>query len=541
MTGNILKTSVLILLMVLLSGGIKSRNIALIPQPENMNILEGEFTITKSTGLKFNSGDKDLQRIAGYLNDHLEKYYHLKLSSANQVSDVIQLQIIKSDDLGNEGYRMKIDKNGILISASAPNGIFYGIQTLKQLLPLNKSTQITVPFLEIKDKPRFSWRGLHLDVGRHFFPVYYIRQYIDNMAMYKLNVFHWHLTDDQGWRLEIRKFPMLTEKASWRDETFVGWDGDFFQKKLNEAKYDGIGVGGFYTQEQVRQIVKYAAERFITIVPEIEMPGHSCAALTAYPELGCTGGPYQVQKKWGVWDDVLCPGKEQTFKFLEGVLDEVCELFPSQYIHIGGDECSKVLWKKCPDCQKRIKDEKLKNEEELQSYLIRRIEEYLISRKRKLIGWEEILEGGLAPEATVMAWKSDTPAGSMAIREHHDVIRCPSEFCYFNHYNVKDPANEPLAYRGNVTLEKVYSFDPVPSSFTKEEARYIIGSQGCAWSEYIPNIRVLEYQVFPRVCATSEVCWTPKEKKDFKSFKERMVTEFQRLKLYGINYCDHPW
>lgn len=538
---KIFKTAVLLFTLLLLPGYLKCQKVSLIPQPENMTMNEGVFLITRSTGIKYDAADKELGRIAGFLNDHLDKYFHLRLFATSKTVDYIQLQIVKSNDIGKEGYNLKIDKNNILISASAPNGIFYGIQTLKQLFPPNSSSPIAIQCLEIKDKPRFSWRGLHLDAGRHFFPAYYIKQYINNMAMYKLNVFHWHLTDDQGWRIEIKKYPLLTEKASWRDETIIGWDGDFFQEKLSEARYDGIGVGGFYTQEQVHDIIRYAAERYVTIVPEIEMPGHSCTALAAYPELGCTGGPYQVQKKWGVWDDVLCPGKEQTFHFLEGVLDEVCELFPSQYIHIGGDECLKTLWKKCPDCQKRIKDEKLKNEEGLQSYLIKRIEKYLISKGKKMIGWEEILEGGLAPEATVMAWKSDTPAGSTAIREHHNVIRCPSEYCYFNHYNIKDQTDEPLAYRGNVTLEKTYSFNPVPAGFTKEEDRYIIGSEGCLWSEYIPNIRNLEYQAFPRVCALAEVVWTPSEKKDLNSFKERLQTEFQRLKLYGINYCDHPY
>jgi hexosaminidase len=518
-----------------------AKEIALIPQPETMVMKAGEFSISAKTMLIVDSDNKELQRIAGFLNDYLKKYYHFTLSKSGKTSDFIRFQLVKSDEFGKEGYKMSVNKNGILIIASNPNGIFYGVQTIKQLIPINSGDSLMVPCLEIKDKPRFSWRGMHLDVGRHFFPAFYVKEYIDFMAMYKMNVFHWHLTEDQGWRLQIRKYPLLVEKGSWRDETFTGgFDADFFQERLDTAHYDGIGVGGFYSQDQVRDIVRYAAERYVTIVPEIEMPGHCCAALAAYPELGCTGGPYEVLKKWGVVNDVFCPGKEQTFTFIRNVLDEVCELFPSPYIHIGGDECSKVLWKNCPDCQRRIQSEKLKNEEELQSYFIKRIEKYLISKNKKMIGWEEILEGGLAPEATVMAWKA-TQAGSQAIREKHDVIRCPSEYCYFNHYNVKNPVGEPLAYRGNVTLEKVYSFDPIPEGFSNEDARFIIGSEGCAWSEYIPNIKTLEYQVFPRACAMSEVLWTPVEKKDFSNFKLRMETEFKRLKRYQINYCDHPY
>lgn len=529
---NILLKCVLILGMLIFSEGLRSQKTALIPYPSEITIKEGIFTINEKTSLSYDKDNKDLTRIAEYLNDHLAKYYHLVMQISEKNTDVVQLKIIKSEELGKEGYQMQIDKKGVRIMASTPNGIFYGIQTLKQLFPTDTSLQVSLPYLEIRDIPRFSWRGIHLDVGRHFFPVKSIKDYLDNMAMYKLNTFHWHLTEDQGWRLEVKKYPGLADIASWREETVIG---------RNTDRYDGIGYGGFYTQDQVREIVKYAADRFITIVPEIEMPGHSSAALAAYPDLGCTGGPYQVQKTWGIFEDVFCAGKEGTFKFLEGVLDEVFELFPSTYIHIGGDECPKASWKKCPDCQKRIKDEGLKDEDELQSYFIRRIEKYMISKGRKLIGWEEILEGGLAPEATVMAWKRNTPAGSLAAKEHHAVVRCPATHCYLNYYQVKDVTNEPPGYPGYLPLEKVYSFEPVPPDLTGEESRYIIGAQACVWSEYISTTYNLEYTIFPRICAMSEVVWSPAEKKDFTGFKERMETEFNRLKLYQISFCDHPY
>jgi hexosaminidase len=529
-----MKNILLIAFMALLvTVEVNAGKISIIPQPTEIIIKDGEFEISKLTVLNYDQKDKDLVRIAGYLNDHLKKYYKISLQPKVGSTGVIQMKIIKSADIGREGYMMKVDNNGIMITATAPNGIFYGIQSLKQLLPADSSARLLIPFLEIKDNPRFSWRGMHLDVGRHFFPVFCIKEYLDNLAMYKLNTFHWHLTEDQGWRLEIKKYPGLTEISSWRDETVIGQN--------STKSFDGIGYGGFYTQDQVREIVKYAADRFITVVPEIEMPGHSSAALAAYPELGCTGGPYKVQKTWGIFNDVFCAGKDQSFKFLEDVLTEVCELFPSTYIHIGGDECPKDSWQKCPLCQQKIKNEGLKNEHELQSYFIKRIEKFLISKNRKLIGWEEILEGGLAPEATVMAWKRTGNSASVAAKEHHSVVRCPATFTYFNYYQVQDITNEPPGYKGYLPLEKVYSFEPVPNDLNKEESKYIIGAQACVWSEFIATTRNLEYTIFPRICAISEVVWSPGEKKDFNDFKIRLETDFHRLKLYGINYCDHPY
>lgn len=526
-----IKWKFLLIVLVLFTNHLKAQTVSIIPQPAHLVIHEGSFNITSGTNLIYDSSNEELVRIAGFLTKDLKEYYNIELSSNSGDKKAIRLKLSPSTDLGKEGYSMKVNSDGILILASGSTGIFYGVQTLRQMLPTQPTAEISVPCVEIKDQPRFKWRGLMLDVGRHFYPVFYIKKLLDNMAMFKLNTFHWHLTEDQGWRIEIKKYPRLTEISSWRNETVVGH---------NTQEYDGIGYGGFYTQEQIKEIVKYAADRYITIVPEIEMPGHSTAALAAYPDLGCTGGPYQVQTRWGVSKDVYCAGQEQTFKFLEDVLDEICDIFPSKYIHIGGDECPKDSWMKCQNCQKRIKDEGLKNEHELQSYLIRRIEKYLISRNKKLIGWDEILEGGLAPEATVMSWRG-IKGGIEAAKQKHDVVMTPTDYCYFDYYQSKDKDKEPLAIGGYLPLEKLYSYEPVPKELDEQESKYILGTQGNIWTEYIANTKKLEYMVFPRMCALSEVAWSPKRSKNFSDFQKRMETEYLRLKMYNINYCDHSY
>jgi hexosaminidase len=510
--------------------GLSAQTVSVIPKPAELKVEEGSFEITPETRLIFDQSNKELVRIAQFLNDHFEKYYHFALPVASDGTTGIRLVTDASLKTGKESYTMRAGKTGVVITASAANGIFYGTQSLKQMLPVRASEKIAVPYVEIKDEPRLAWRGVMLDVGRHFFPVSYIKEFLDHMAMYKLNTFHWHLTEDQGWRIEIKKYPRLTELAHWRDETVVG-------HASKSTTYDGIGYGGFYTQDQIRDLVQYAADRFITIVPEIEMPGHSTAALAAYPELGCTGGPYQVAKTWGVMKDVYCAGKEETFSFLQDVLDEVCELFPSAYIHVGGDECPKDAWKKCPACQKKIKDEGLTDEHELQSYFIRRMEKYLLSKNRKLIGWDEILEGGLAPEATVMSWRG-VKGGIEAAKQRHDVVMTPNSHMYFDYYQKENHEGEPLAIGGFLPLDKAYSYEPVPEELTAEEANYVIGVQANVWTEYIANTGYLEYMTFPRVCALSEVAWSPKEKKDFTDFQDRMQSEYVRLKMYGINFFD---
>ncbi|MDX9881399.1 MAG: beta-N-acetylhexosaminidase [Prolixibacteraceae bacterium] len=511
----------------------QTQPLSVIPRPKELIESQGCFVLDEDTYLKYERSNREVERIAVYFHNYLVHYYDLYLTSSPNSKKVIRLKIDNSIQLGTEGYQMKVSRGEILITASSTNGLFYGIQTLKQLMPAQSSDKLNIPYLEIEDQPRFAWRGLMLDVSRHFFPVFYLKELLDYMALYKLNTFHWHLTDDQGWRIEIKKYPKLTDFASWRNETIEG------NAKVSKT-YDGIGYGGFYTQDQIRDIVQYATERFITVIPEIEMPGHSSAALAAYPELGCTGGPYNVQKTWGRMKDVYCPGKEETFLFLQNVITEICNLFPSPYIHIGGDECPKITWKECTNCQKRIKDEKLKDEDELQSYFIRRMEKYLISKNKKLIGWDEILEGGLSPEATVMSWRG-IEGGIKAIKLGHDVVMTPTAYCYFDYYQSRNKTVEHPSYQQFLPLEKVYSYDPIPDKLNDEESKHILGTQANVWTEYITNIDQLEYMVFPRICALSEIAWSAKELRDFTNFRKRMETEYLRMKMLHINYCDHSF
>ncbi|MBD3288798.1 family 20 glycosylhydrolase, partial [candidate division KSB1 bacterium] len=389
-------------------------------------------------------------------------------------------------------------------------------------------TEWQIPCVEIRDEPRFSWRGMHLDVCRHFMPVEFVKKYIDLLAMFKFNRFHWHLTEDQGWRIEIKKFPKLSKISAWRSETLVG------HARNKPEEYDGTPHGGFYTQEQIRDVVAYAKSRYIEVVPEIEMPGHSVAALAAYPEISCTGGPFEVAKKWGIFEDVYCAGKERTFQFLQGVLLEVIELFPYKYIHIGGDECPKARWKKCSDCQQRIKEEDLEDEAELQSYFIKRIEKFLQQKNRQIIGWDEILEGGLAPEATVMSWRG-MKGGVEAARHGHDVIMTPTSHCYFDYYQA-DPDSEPLAIGGYLPLDTVYSFEPVPEELTEKEAQHVLGAQGNVWTEYMKTPDHVEYMIMPRMLALSEVVWSPEKLRNFEYFLSRVKLHLKRFDYADINY-----
>ncbi len=508
---------------------ISAQNISVIPQPAEISLRNGNFTLDKNCSFQYDKTNEEVARIADFFNEYLDNIYGFKID-ADSKEKPVQLKIMSQLQLDKEGYLLKINPNSIVITASEPNGLFYGIQTLKQMLPLEaEDGKLILPAVDIKDQPRFAWRGNMLDVGRHFFPVSFIKKYIDILAMYKINTFHWHLTEDQGWRLEIKKYPLLTEISSWRDETVVGH---------NTPEYDGIGYGGFYTQEQAREIVRYAAERYITVVPEIEMPGHSVAALTAYPNLGCTGGPYEVRKTWGVSKDVYCAGKDETFVFLKNVLDEVMDIFPSQFIHIGGDECPKDAWEKCPDCQKRIKDLGLENEHELQSWFITQMDHYLTSKGRRLIGWDEILEGGLAPQATVMSWRG-IKGGIEAAKQHHDVVMSPTTHMYIDYYQSEDKENEPLAIGGFLPVEKVYSYEPIPEELTQEEAKHILGVQTNLWTEYVANTKKAEYMLLPRLEAEAEVAWTKKELKDYPDFERRLNKEYKRLDKLGVNYRNH--
>lgn len=422
-----------------------------------------------------------------------------------------------------EGYRIRIREDGIRIFFREPAGAFYAQQTLLQLV----SPEGTFPCLDIEDAPRFAYRGMHLDVGRHFFPVEFVKKYIDVLARHKMNYFHWHLTEDQGWRIEIKKYPRLQEVAAWRKETLKGHYSD------QPHQFDGKRYGGYYTQEEIKEVVEYARQRHVTIIPEIEMPGHAQAVLAAYPELSCHGKPVEVATKWGVFENVLCP-KEETFEFLENVLLEVMELFPGPYIHIGGDECPKAQWKESAFCQDLMQKEGLKDEHELQSYFIRRIDKFLTGHGKKLIGWDEILEGGLSPNATVMSWRG-VQGGIEAAHAGHDVIMSPTSHCYFDYYQSQHP-REPLAIGGYLPLEKVYSFEPVPAELTAEQAKHILGAQGNVWTEYMPTSTQVEYMAFPRALALAEVLWTPAEQRDFEGFQKRLGKILPRLDL---NYADH--
>lgn len=501
---------------------------AIIPKPAEVSLQQGKFVLDKTVSLQYDQHNPDAVRIAHFFNDYMYLLYGYRLKE-KPAGRTIQFKIIHQPEAGKEAYQLRVKEKNISITAASPNGLFYGMQTLKQLLPIEAMNGYTeIQEIAINDSPRFSWRGNMLDVGRHFFPVSFLKKYIDILALYKINTFHWHLTEDQGWRIEIRRYPRLTQTGAWRKETVRG----------RTKQYDGQSYGGYYTQKEIKEVVAYAKDRFITVVPEIEMPGHALAALASYPELGCTGGPYEVGTHWGVYDDVYCAGKEETFTFLENVLMEVMALFPGEYIHIGGDECRKTRWKSCPYDQARMKKEGLKSEEELQSYLIRRIEKFLNARGRKLIGWNEILEGGLSPNATVMSWQG-TKGGTHAAKEHHDVIMSPLQSMYFNLYQTKDTANEPLAYPLFLTLKEVYQYEPVPQELKMDEAKYILGVQSNLWTEYIPTGDIAEYMLLPRLQAEAETAWSSKANKDFDDFKRRLESDYERLKKQGVHFCDH--
>jgi hexosaminidase len=439
----------------------------------------------------------------------------------------IRLSIFQPDTLlPAEWYGLTVTADGIDVYAPTQEGLFRGTRTLMQLLEQGRE-QGHLPCLWIADHPRFPWRGMHLDVCRHFFGVDFVKKYIDLIARYRMNTFHWHLTEDQGWRIEIKKYPKLTEVGAWRKGSQIG--------PYAAQTFDTLRHGGFYTQEQIREVVAYAAARHITIVPEIEMPGHAMAALASYPYLGCTGGPYEVQRGWGVFDEVFCAGNDSVFAFLEDVLTEVMDLFPGAYIHIGGDECPKTRWKECPKCQARMQAEGLKDEHELQSYFIRRIEKFVNSKGRKIIGWDEILEGGLAPNAAVMSWQG-TEGGIAAAQAGHYAVMSPGSHCYFDHYQ-GDPAHEPVAIGGYTTVQKVYSYEPIPTELKPKEHKYILGAQGNVWTEYILTPEHVEYMAVPRMLALAEVLWTPKEMRDDSDFIRRLEAEFPSLERLGVNYA----
>lgn len=456
-----------------------------------------------------------------------EGTYKLKIANLESL-----INYVEDKTLGEEAYTIEVTKKGITVCSSTDAGKFYAMQTIQQMIPagavsVDKAKYAVIPCCAIKDAPAFAYRGTHLDCSRHFFTAEEVKTYIDILAMHKINRFHWHITDDQGWRIEIRKYPQLTEVGAYREQTMV-------QKNWDE--FDGVRYGGFYTQEEVKDIVAYAAERHITVIPEIEIPGHSLGVLAAYPELGCRGDHYEVACKWGVFPEVLCPGKEATFKFWEDVLTEVMELFPSKFIHIGGDECPKSEWQQCPLCQQRIQEEGLANEAELQSYVTSRVEAFLNEHGRSIIGWDEILEGGVTPTATVMSWRG-VNGGIAAAKAGNNVIMTPTGYCYLDYYQSKDTAEEPLAIGGYVPVEKSYSFDPY-AGLTEEEQQCILGVQGNLWTEYISTLDYAEYMLLPRMSALAEVAWSYGNK-DYADFLNRMNHTATYFDLYGWNYGKH--
>jgi hexosaminidase len=521
-----------------------AQEISIIPMPSKLEKKDGNFIVSEKTKIFAQQNNAEALRIANMLAGKFQKAagFHVSVSQAdgnNIPSNAIYFTTIGADDsLGKEGYQLSVTENSVVVKAKEPAGLFYGMQTINQLLPAEiesdmKTDNIAwqIPAVEITDKPRFTWRGMHLDVCRHFVSIDFIKKYIDNMAMHKLNTFHWHLTEDQGWRLEIKKYPKLTEVGAWRKETLIGHSKD------TPRKYDGKPYGGFYTQEQAKEIVQYAKERFITVVPEIEMPGHATAAIAAYPELGVTGKQIEVATGWGVFPDIFNV-EESTFSFLEDVLTETMEIFPGEYIHIGGDEAIKDQWKASPKIQQKIKALGLKNEEELQSYFMTRIEKFINSKGRKVIGWDEIIEGGLSPNVTVMSWRG-MEGGITAARSGHDVIMAPIQYTYF-WWNQGDSTKEPLSAGGYLPMEKVYSFEPIDSSLSADEAKYVLGAHGSAWAEYMESEAKVEYMVFPRMSALAEVVWSPKELRNWEDFTTRMPKQFKRYDARKINYAKTP-
>jgi len=511
--------------------------ISIVPKPVSIEQSEGEFVLRRNTEISVGKDTEELGRqLAAYLQPGTGFYLKVvsEETSGQTRNSRIALHLDASmKDLGNEEYRLNVTSQQVSITAVKPAGVFYGIQTLLQLLPADifreaalPEVKYTIPCVVIEDHPRFEWRGMHLDVGRYFLPKEFIKKYIDLLAMHKMNRFHWHLTEDQGWRIEIKKYPKLTEVGGWRKETLVGHYSD------RPHKFDGIKHGGFYTQDDVREIVEYARQRFVIVIPEIEMPGHSQAAIAAYPELGNTGNQLEVCTIWGVNRNIL-NANESTILFYQEVLTEVLELFPSKFIHIGGDEAPKRQWQDSPEAQARIKDLGLKDEDELQSYFIKRMDTFLASKGRRLIGWDEILEGGLAPGATVMSWRGER-GGIAAAKAGHDVVMAPTGYTYFDYYQAR--GGEPLAIGGFLPIEKVYGYNPISEDLTEEQGKHILGAQGQVWTEYIPTPKKAEYMAFPRACALAEVVWTPNEKKDYDDFIERLKTHLNRLDMLDVNY-----
>ena len=541
-----MKKTLIILSVLLAAAACAPKNVQtinVVPYPNEVQIKSGEFCVA-GADVKYDATADERTKA---LIEAFAQQLSLVTGAESAVSeDNGEIAFILDAEMPHEAYTLNVTKNGVEVKASGLNGFNYAIQTIKQMLPVEVFGKVaaadkewTLPCVKINDAPRFGYRGLHMDVSRHFFDMDEVKRYLDIMEVHKLNTLHWHITDDQGWRLEIKKYPRLTEVGAVRKQTLVG---HLFDSEV----YDGTpyGEGCYFTQEQVREILDYAAGKGITVIPEIDLPGHMLAALAAYPELGCTGGPYDVWGKWGVADDVLCVGKEKTMQFLEDVLTEVCELFPAEYVHIGGDECPKVRWEKCPHCQAKIAelglkdDDRFQAEHYLQGYVTARMEEFLHSKGKKLIGWDEILEGELAPNATVMSWRG-VAGGLQAVRMGHDAIMTPNTFFYLDYYQSLDKENEPLAIGGYLPVEKCYSYEPTVEGMTEEEKAHILGVQANLWTEYIATPDHLHYMLLPRLAALAEVQWCQPEVKSWERFLDSADEFCGIYDIMGYKYGDH--
>lgn len=503
-----------------------------VPLPNSVTMTGGEpFELTPSTTVAYPEGNKDMERNAQFLARYVNDATRMTLSVVpGKAKKGIRLVLDKKVS-GEEAYTIMVDKKGVTIAGSTPKGVFYGVQTLRKSLPVGAATVVRLPSVKISDSPRFVHRGMMLDCSRHFFPLEFVKRYIDLIAMHNMNVFHWHLSDDQGWRIEIKKYPELTIKGSRRSGTVIGY---------NTALDDSIPYGGYYTQEQAREIVEYARQRYVTVIPEIDMPGHMLAALATYPELGCTGGPYEVGHRWGIYKDVLCVGNDKIYDFCEGVLDEIMQIFPSKLIHIGGDETPTEVWEKCPKCIKRAEDNNM-TVKQVQSYFTSRIEKYVNSRGRRIIGWDEILGGDISQSAVIQSWR-DTKHGCIAAEAGHDVIMSPTSHCYFD-YSQADEKNskyEPTLCGGYIPVEKVYAFEPCDENLSESSRPHILGVQANIWAEYLLYPNQVEYQALPRMAALAEVQWTS-GKKDYQAFLKRLNRLVSFYDLYKLTYAKHLW
>ena len=522
------------LCLSMLSAHAADANYNVVPLPKSVVMAKGlPFNLTNATTIVYEGTNPEMKRNARFLSEYIQQASGIKTAVLDKRDKKAAAIVLTIDPkvAGAEAYRLSVNNKQVTIAASTPAGVFYGIQTLRKSLPVQTTGEaITLPAVTVADAPRFGYRGMMLDCARHFFPLSFVKKFIDILAMHNMNVFHWHLTEDQGWRLEIKSHPELTTKSSMRSGTVIGH---------NATVDDSIPHGGFYTQQEAREIVEYARQRHITVIPEIDMPGHMLAALAAYPELGCTGGPYEVGHRWGVYKDVLCLGKESTYKFVQDVIDEVVEIFPAKYFHIGGDESPTVMWEKCPKCLQKAKDENT-DIKHLQQYFTNRVEKYLNSKGKSIIGWDEILEGKINQSATIMSWRGVEP-GLKAAKQGHDVIMTPSSHVYFDHYQAKDTKHEPDAIGGCSPVEKVYSYEPLPDTLSAEAKNRIKGVQANLWTEYIPFTTQAEYMVLPRMAALAEVQWTPVAKKNFDDFSKRALRLSDLYDRYGYQYARHLW